>query len=129
MNPTHRSDARPAAAIGHVRMDVNNLGRACEVLERLGLRPIVRRDDHAILELRGGTHLIVRAKEHGTAPDQTAPIDLMVDDVAAAHARCDAMGLSPSEIISGSIHSAFTIALSDGYRLKITSSHTSGRPV
>ena len=122
-------DARPAVAVGHVRMDVNNLHPACDLLEKLGLRPIVRREGFAVLELRGGTHLIIRAGEHRIEPDQMAPVDLMVDDVEATHARYCDMGLSPSDITSGSIHSSFTIPFPDGYRLKITSSHTSGRPV
>ncbi len=126
---TEPNDARPAVAIGHVRLDVNSLGEACDLLERLGVRPVTRRDSSAVLELRGGTHLIVSASGHDIAPGQMAPIDLMVDDVAAAHAQYRDMGLDPSEIASGSIHSSFTIPFADGYRLKITSSHTGGRPV
>ena len=126
---TGDEDARPAVAIGHVRLDVNNLGEACDLLERLGLRRVSRRDSFAVLELRGGTHLIVRAGDHEIAPGQMAPIDLMVDDVRATHAQYGEMGLDPSDITSGSIHSSFTIPFPDGYRLKITSSHTGGRPV
>ena len=126
---TEPNDVRPAVAIGHVRLDVNSLGKACDLLERLGVRPVTRGESYAVLELRGGTHLIVSAGGHDIAPGQMAPIDLMVDDVAAAHAQYRDMGLDPSEIASGSIHSSFTIPFADGYRLKITSSHTGGRPV
>ena len=126
---TNSSDPRPAVALGHVRMDVLNLHPACDLLERLGLRPVTRRESFAVLELRGGTHLIVSAGDHEIAPGQMAPIDLMVDDVQESHERYSDMGLMPSEITSGSIHSSFTIPFPDGYRLKITSSHTSGRPV
>ena len=126
---TDAEDARPAVAIGHVRLDVNSFDEACDLLERLGLRPVSRRGSFAVMELRGGTHLIVRAGDHEIAPGQMAPIDLMVDDVRATHARYREMGLDPSEIASGSVHSSFTIPFPDGYRLKITSSHSSGRPV
>ena len=122
-------DLRPPVAVGHVRMDVNDLDPACDLLERLGLRPVTRHDAFAVLELRGGTHLIVRAGDLDIEPGRMAPVDLMVDDVAETHARCRDMGLGPSAITSGSIHSSFTIPFADGYRLKITSSHTSGRPV
>ena len=122
-------DARPEVAIGHVRLDVNSLDDACDLLERLGVRPVNRGESFAVLELRGGTHLIVRAGDREISPGQMAPIDLMVDDVRATHARYREMGLEPSEIASGSIHSSFTIPFPDGYRLKITSSHTGGRPV
>ncbi len=122
-------DDRPPVAVGHVRMDVNDLGAACDLLERLGLRPVSRYESFAVLELRGGTHLVVRAGGRSAAPGEMAPVDLMVDDVETAHARCRGMDLAPSEITSGSIHSSFTIPFPGGYRLKITSSHTSGRPV
>lgn len=124
-----KDDARPGVAIGHVRLDVNSLDDACDLLERLGVRPVTRGESFAVLELRGGTHLIVRAGDREIAPGQMAPIDLMVDDVRATHARYGEMGLEPSEITSGSVHSSFTIPFPDGYRLKITSSHTGGRPV
>ena len=126
---TGSDDARPAVAIGHVRLDVNSLDAACDLLERLGVRPVTRHESFAVLELRGGTHLIVRAGDREVAPGQMAPIDLMVDDVRTTHARYREMGLEPSEITSGSVHSSFTIPFPDGYRLKITSSHTGGRPV
>ena len=122
-------DPRPPIAVGHVRMDVNGFHPACDLLERLGLRPVTGQDSFAVLELRGGTHLIVRAGDRNVEPGRMAPVDLMVDDVAEMHARCRDMGLDPSEIASGSIHSSFTISFDDGCRLKITSSHTSGRPV
>ena len=122
-------DDRPPVAVGHVRMNVNNLDQACDLLERLGVRPVTRREAFAVMELRGGTHLIVSAGETAIEPGQMAPIDLMVDDVLATHAQYREMGLAPSDITLGTIHSSFTIPFTDGYQLKITSSHTSGRPV
>lgn len=126
---TEPSDTRPPVAVGHVRMNVNRLDPACDLFEQLGLRPITRRETFAVLELRGGTHLVVNAGDHAIEPGQMAPIDLMVDDIAATHAHYSEIGLEPSDITSGSIHSSFTIPFTDGYRLKITSSHASGRPV
>lgn len=122
-------DPRPPVAVGHVRMDVNGFHPACDLLERLGLRPVTRQDSFAVLELRGGTHLVVRAGGRNIEPGRMAPIDLMVDDVAEMHARCRETGLGPSEIASGSIHTSLTIPFDHGCRLKITSSHTSGWPI
>ena len=62
-------------------------------------------------------------------PGTIAPIDLMVDDLEATHAFCAAEGFDPSEITSGSIHSSFYLDRPDGYRIKVTSSHTGGRAV
>ena len=73
---TQSDDARPPVAVGHVRMDVNDLHSACDLLERLGLRPVTRHDNFAVLELRGGTHLIVRAGNNEIEPGRIAPIDL-----------------------------------------------------
>jgi hypothetical protein len=53
----------------------------------------------------------------------------MVDDVEAAHAEFAALGLAPTPITSGSIHSSFHVATPDGHKLKITSSHAGNRPV
>ncbi len=122
-------DDRPPVAVGHIRLAVNSLDSACDLLEALGLRPISRRAHFAVLELRGGTHLVVSARSETIAPGEMAPFDLMVDDVETAHRECATMALDPSAIASGSIHSSFTIPFVDGYRLKITSSHTSGRSV
>ena len=126
---TTADDPRPPVAVGHVRMEVNDLGPACDLLERLGLRRVARRKDFAVLELRGGTHLVVRATDKPIEPGTPAPLDLMVDDVRAMHARCREMGLAPGKITAGSIHSSFEVPGPDGYRIKITSSHTGGRPV
>ena len=56
-------DLRPPVAVGHVRLGVRDVGAAARWLETVGLRPIVTRDELAVLELRGGTHVVVRAAE------------------------------------------------------------------
>ena len=124
-----QTDERPPVAIGHVRINVNSLDPSCDLLQELGLREITRREGFAVMELRGGTHLIVSRTDEAIAPDTPAPIDLMVDDVHATRADYEARGFDPSEITSGSVHSSFTIPFPDGYRLKITSSHAGDRAV
>ena len=49
----------------------------------LGMRTVLVRDQMAILELRGGTHLILRG---GPVSGGRLPFDLMVDDVDAVFA-------------------------------------------
>ena len=44
---------------------------AARWLETLGLRPIVTRDDRAVLELRGGTHVALR---HGEEPPKPGAV-------------------------------------------------------
>lgn len=123
------ADQRPPVAVGHVRLNVIDVGGAARWLETVGLRPIVTMDGLAVLELRGGTHVVVRQAEQPPAPGTTAPFDLMVDDVDAAHRDYAEKGLSPTEIKRGRIHDSFEVAGPDGWTFTINSSHASGKPI
>jgi hypothetical protein len=120
---------RPPVAIGHVRMAIGEVAAATGFLESLGLRWIHQGDDFAVLELRGGTHVILSRTDGPVAPGTAAPFDLMVDDVEAMRTAYAAKGISVSEITSGSIHSTFKVTGPEGYILRITSPHTAGRTV
>jgi hypothetical protein len=122
-------DQRPPVAVGHVRLPCSDVAAAASWLETAGLRPIVQMDDLAVLELRGGTHVVVRKTEPPSAPGTAAPFDLMVDDIDAAHRDYAGKGLSPSEISRGRIHDSFTVAGPSGWLFTVNSSHASGRPV
>ena len=121
-------DLRPPVAVGHVRLPVSDVGAAARWLETVGLRPIVTRDELAVLELRGGTHVVVRQTEP-PAPGAVAPFDLMVDDIDATHRDYAAKGLNPSEIRRGRIHDSFDLAGPDGWAFTVNSSHASGQPI
>ncbi len=122
-------DTPPTVALGHIRMPVREVIPATDWLVAMGVRLITRRDTFAVLELRGGTHIVLSKTEDAIAPDTLAPVDLMVDDVEAKRADCVARGLEPTEITSGTVHSSFYVPGPSGYRVKITSSHTGGRAV
>ncbi len=119
----------PAVAVGHVSMEVNHVGPAADWFAGMGLRTVATYDSLAVLELRGGTHLVLRRTDEEVAPGALAPIDLMVDDLDATRDVCAKRGLAPSEITEGSVHRSFRVAGPDGYSVKITSSHTGGRAV
>ena len=123
------TDQRPPVAVGHVRLNVTDVGAAARWLETVGLRPIVTRDELAVLELRGGTHVVVRRAEQPPAPGTAAPFDLMVDDVDATHRNYAEKGLAPSPIRRGRIHDSFDLAGPDGCAFTVNSSHASGRPI
>jgi hypothetical protein len=127
--PDITADQRPPVAVGHVRLNVTDVGAAARWLETVGLRPIVTRGELAVLELRGGTHVVVRQTEQPPAPGTGAPFDLMVDDVDAAHRDYAKKGLSPSTIRRGRIHDSFDLAGPDGWAFTVNSSHASGRPI
>ena len=123
------ADPRPPVAVGHVRLNVVNVGAAARWLETVGLRPIVTRDELAVLELRGGTHVVVRQVQEPITPGAGAPFDLMVDDVDATHRDYAEKGLSPSPIRRGRIHDSFDVPGPDGWSFTVNSSHASGEPI
>ena len=122
-------DPRPPVAVGHVRIGVRDIGAAARWFETVGLRPIVTRDELAVLELRGGTHVVVRQRRAAARRHAAAPFDLMVDDIDAAHRDYAEKGLSPSPIRRGRIHDSFELPGPDGWTFTVNSSHASGQPV
>ncbi len=117
-------DGRPAVWIGHAVLAVSDLDRSADYWRGLGMREVERNPQVAVLELRGGTHLVLVP---GAPPEQgDAPFDLMVDDVEATHAQWTADGLEPSAIERGRIHASFTVRDPDGYRVTVNSSHVMG---
>jgi catechol 2,3-dioxygenase-like lactoylglutathione lyase family enzyme len=85
---------RPGVWVGHVTLPTTNLAATREFMTQLGMRLIEAGDDFAVLELRGGTHLVLLpAKE---PPSGSAYFDLMVDDLDATHERLRTLGLAPS---------------------------------
>ncbi|HEY3917631.1 MAG TPA: hypothetical protein VGL83_07545 [Stellaceae bacterium] len=124
-----KQDRRPPVAIGHVFFEARDVATAAAWFETVGLRPIAEGDDFAVLELRGGTHLIVsqasRRRKHGAE----SPFDLMVDNIDKARGDFAEKGLDPSRIRRGSIHDSFELPGPDGARVTVLSSHAGRRPV
>jgi catechol 2,3-dioxygenase-like lactoylglutathione lyase family enzyme len=118
-------EARPPVWVGHAVLNVGDLDRAAEFWRELGMREVERNAQVAVLELRGGTHLVLVG---GSAPDAPvdAPFDLMVEDLDATHAAWTARGLAPSPIERGRIHNAFTVSDPDGHVVTVNSSHVVG---
>lgn len=123
------SEGRPQVAVGHVTLPVNDVLRSAEYWVRLGLRPIVQTETFAVLELRGGTHLVLTDAIDPIVAGTHVPFDLMSDDFIAIRRQYADAGLRPSEVESGPVHESFTLEVPSGYRLSVVSSHTSGRPV
>jgi len=124
-----RRDSRPPVAIGHVSIAVRDVAAAARWFAALGLREIAEGADYAVLELRGGTHLVVERAARRIRPGNDAPFDLMYDDIDAVHDRCRRLGFKASRLRATAIHRSFTVAGPEGYRVTITSSHAGKRPV
>ena len=123
-----QKDLRPPVWIGHVVLETNRLEESAEFMRKLGMRPIVQRAEVAVLELRGGTHLVLIAKSEITSGD--APFDLMVEDLQENHRRFAELGLAPTLIVRVSPeHQCFKIREPAGHIITFYSNHASGEPV
>lgn len=120
------ADERPVFAVGHVRLAVEDAESAHDFFVRHGLRGIARKPDLAIVELRGGTHLILNRAEQPIEDGQPAPFDLMVDDVDRTRRRFTDDGVHATEIERGDIHDLFHVTGPSGYWIRISSSHAVG---
>jgi len=83
----------------------------------------------AVFELRGGTHLVVIAKEKVAAG--AAPFDLMVEDLQATHKEFTSLGLEPSpiETAANMPHELFRVREPAGHVITFYSNHVSDKPV
>lgn len=120
------SDPRPDVAVGHIRLEVNDVTSEYGFFVNHGMREILHRDNFAILELRGGTHLILQKSDEPVETGMRAPFDLMVDDIDAAHSKYVEAGLKTSVIDRGNIHDSFTVTSPTGYVIPVNSSHVAG---
>ena len=96
---------------------------------KLGIRSIFTKPAFAVLELRGGTHLILRPAADDIQESERVHFDVMVDDIDAARRDYASKGLSVGDIEHGRIHSSFDVTMPDGRPLKVTSSHVGDQPV
>ena len=122
-----KSDLRPPLWVGHITMQTNSIAESNKFMIDLGMRPIDEGDGYAVLELRGGTHLVLLRSEEPLSG--AAPFDLMVENLDATHRDLAARGLSPSPIERGKIHDSFTVRDPSGLDVPFNSTHVSDQPV
>ena len=120
-------DQRPSVWIGHVAMHSDKVMASREFMLSIGMRHIFADEGIAVLEMRGGTHLVVTSN-----PDSglvMSSFDLMVDDIDASHQEFTDLGLKPTDIERGSIHDEFMMTEPGGNAIRFNSSHVSELPV
>lgn len=115
------SDPRPRFAIGHVSITAADVDRLADFYRDIGFREVTRMSGIAILELRGGTHLVIVAGSAGGAT-----LDLMVDDIGDTRALLADAGVEPGPVTDGYPHRVFTATDPEGNTLTINSSHVMG---
>ena len=116
-------EERPPVWIGHALLQVSDVDRSANWWREIGLREVERNEHVAVLELRGGTHLVLVP---GSPKGGDAPFDLMVEDLAATHTDWSKRGITVSAIKKGRIHNAFVATDPDGYVVTVNSSHVMG---
>lgn len=124
---TERSDERPRVWVGHISLSTTDVPATRDFMVELGMRAIADGDDFAVLELRGGTHLVLLATQEQAS--EPPGFDLMVDDLEETHAHLRSLGHEPSPIEKGRIHRSFSVVAPSGHSITFNSSHVSGRPV
>src|SRR5262245_12950351 len=89
---------RPSVAIGHVILRVADPRKGAAFYTALGMRSIWEADEMAILELRGGTHLML-FKAVEKPPGKTIDaFDLMVHNADTFHAELQRRGLPTTPV-------------------------------
>lgn len=94
----------------------------------MGVRKLLQKDSFAVLELRGGTHIVMRELESGTNVFH-ADFDFMVDDIDAARTEWEEAGFEVTAVTRGQIHDSFEAVAPEGFAIKVNSSHAGSRSV
>jgi len=120
-------DQRPAVGVAHVVLHTDRMRESARFMRTIGMRPIFDGPQVSVYEMRGGTHLLLMAKDRIVAGD--ASFDLMVDDLRETHRRFTDLGLSPSPIEARPAidHEVFTVREPAGHIITFFSSHASGK--
>lgn len=119
-NPVSRTEL-PRFAIGHVSVPVDDVDSLTNFYTSVGLRLVVNMGRASILELRGGTHIILHTGQGG----QTT-LDFVVDDIDETHTVLQAAGADVTAIQRGNPHDRFTAIDPEGNTLLVNSSHAIG---
>lgn len=114
-------DPRPRFAICHVGLPARDVALLGQFYTSIGMRHVAQMERMAIVELRGGTHLVITNGEPGTMT-----LDLMVDDLDDTRQLLESVGAEPGPITRGNPHNSFTATDPEGNRLLVESSHACG---
>jgi catechol 2,3-dioxygenase-like lactoylglutathione lyase family enzyme len=135
--------AKPPVGLGHMSLTVADVEASNRFYAALGLRVVGKGDDMSILELRGGTHLLLFQRGGASADadspfEQAAPgaIDLMIEgrtfeELDAYRTALIAGGVHPDPIPDKRYfgHYIFKARDPDGNEVTVSTSHASDLPV
>ncbi len=112
---------RPGIWVGHVALHTGDLAGSEAFMKDIGMRGVFRGDDVAVLELRGGTHLVLVRDTGATTGD--VDFDLMVEDLDTTYQTFRARGYPVTEVERGRIHDSFRVTEPGGNRITVNSTH------
>jgi len=126
LNPNQKqsteTDNRPRFGIGHLALAAGDVDRLTDFYTTIGMRLVVNMGRMAIVELRGGTHIILQQGRPGTGA-----LDLIVDDIDETRDVMVAAGAQDvTSITRGNPHDRFTATDPEGNTLVIASNHAIG---
>lgn len=124
-----QSEQRPSLWVGHIVLNVGDVAASKAFFVKLGMRDVEPQASVGILELRGGTHLVILPTDRPAAEDAQASFDLMVEDIEVTRASYLEMGIDPSPMTSNKFHTSFEIREPGGHRITVNSTHVSDHPV
>ncbi len=117
--------SEPRVAIGHVSLRVTDLAAACAFYEKLGMVHVEHGGGLEIMELRGGTHLLLFRARGKPRAGPIRSFDLLVDDIEATRGELVAAGVPCTELHKDrwSGHRCFEVTDPDGHVLSLVSGH------
>lgn len=119
---THEAaDQRPRFGIGHMSFAARDIHVMTDFYTSIGMRLVASMGRATILELRGGTHLILQEGEPGNGS-----LDLIVDDIDETRSILETAGAYPSRIKRGHPHDRFNATDPEGNVLYVNSNHAIG---
>jgi catechol 2,3-dioxygenase-like lactoylglutathione lyase family enzyme len=126
---------KPQVAVGHVSLSVSDIDASYKFYVDAGLRPFAKDKEIAILEMAGGTHLILFPRGGGDEGSARS-LDLMIagrtlEELEGYRARLVASGVAASPIPQQKYfgHYRFSAADPDGHEITVFTSHASDLPV
>ena len=118
---------RPSIWIGHVTRRVQDVKKSADFFQTLGLRVVMTSAQMAILELRGGTHLLLFPDRSRYGNISNDDFDLMVGDIEATHKLLFSQSVKVSKLKRDQFHTYFEASDPDGKKWRVNSDHTEGR--
>ena len=119
-----KKEKRPGIWIGHVYRKVRDIKKSTAFFTKLGMNVFLETRSMAILELRGGTHLLLFKDSARNSWISEQEFDLMVKDIKKFHARLKKEKITVSPLKKDHYHLTFKVTDPDGEKFVVYSDHT-----